>query len=224
LAYAIKDNPQRLRLFMDTLTDLSIEVPDERNLTDEQLRRQLEEHHIAQSLPSTDPARRPQCPILAPILDVATRWNSTHSMLKRSLRIRPGLDKLGESERALWACSLEQPEWNNIEEVVRFLEPFAVVTKHIEGYKYPTLSVVVPLYNQLLETLKKWSEDELALVATRSAAYSAITKLEKYYNKTSSCNIIATVCDPRLKKHYFERKGWKDVDGQNLMDKFVDPM
>ena len=46
---------------------------------------------------------------------------------------------------------------------------------------------------------------------------TAHEKLNKYYEKTSTCNIIATICDPRLKLQHFERNGWSNCDGENLI-------
>ena len=93
----------------------------------------------------------------------------------------------------------------------------------MEGYKYPTLSLVVPLYNQLMSDLKACSENSLKTIAVRAAALAAYDKLNKYYEKTSTCNIIATICDPRLKLQYFERNGWSNCDGENLIATIVKP-
>ena len=80
---------------------------------------------------------------LNPVLDVATRWSSTHTMLTRAIRIRRGLDAVSVREDLHYEITDE--EWKDCEDIADFLHPCAVVTKHVEGMKYPTLSCVVPL-------------------------------------------------------------------------------
>ena len=44
-------------------------------------------------------------------------------------------------------------DWGVFAQVQQLLETFAVITTYIEGNRYPTLSLVVPLYNELLKLL-----------------------------------------------------------------------
>ena len=81
-------------------------------------------------------------------------------MIERALRIRIGLDNITALERDLRDFELTEDEWNVLTEIKRFLEPFADVTKSIEGLLYPTLSVVIPLYNVLIDHIEDWVDNE----------------------------------------------------------------
>ena len=94
----------------------------------------------------------------------------------------------------------------------------------MESLKYPTLTHVVPLYNQLISDLEKWSRDPKKTIATRSAALAAIKKLNKYYSKLSPVNIVAVFFNPNLKYTYFRSHGWTYVEGENLLENEVIPM
>ena len=68
----------------------------------------------------------------------------------------------------------------NVDEAIDFLDSFEQVSMVMEGYKYPTLSLVVPLYNQLMSDLKACSENSQKTIAVRAAALAAYDKLNKY--------------------------------------------
>ena len=62
-------------------------------------------------------------------LDVDTRWNSTHEMVKEILRIRQTFDYVAKSIVEKKAKDenfelIESNEWDNLELVAEFLEPF----------------------------------------------------------------------------------------------------
>ena len=54
-------------------------------------------------------------------------------MVQRALRIRIGLDNITVLERHLRDFKLSDDEWNVLTGIKEFLEPFANVTKNIEG-------------------------------------------------------------------------------------------
>lgn len=163
---------------------------------------------------------------LVPILDVATRWGSTSAMVKRVIFIRSGLDSVTESERELRKFELSDEEWENLKEVDKFLDPLSAVSQHVEGFKYPTMSCVVPLYFKLLETLKEWAHDPLCehSVETKAAALANAEKLKKYLDICSYVSIISTILDCRLKLNFFQSIGWEDYDGENLIESKIKPV
>lgn len=68
------------------------------------------------------------------IMDCTTRWNSTNSMLKRLLAIKPAInDILTDASFDTLLAS----EWTKLEEIVSLLEPFAL---HTQISCRPTLS------------------------------------------------------------------------------------
>jgi len=93
----------------------------------------------------------------------------------------------------------------------------------MKGSKNPKFSSVVPLYNQILSDLVKWSEDKKRTIATRNAALSAIKKLKKYYNKLSPLNIVSVFIDPKLKYTYLRNHQWTNVRESNLFEETVVP-
>ena len=67
---------------------------------------------------------------------------------------------------------------------------------------YPTLSMVIPLYNTLIDHTEDYAfKEEDSLIKT--AATNSRTKLLNYYNKTNDTCIIVTILDPRLKMDYY---------------------
>jgi hypothetical protein len=80
-------------------------------------------------------------------------------MLERALEIRTGLDAMTGIKRFLRQHELSNEDWHVIKEVTKFLEPFASVTQEIKGSKYPTLNVVIPLYNSLIDHIEDWIDE-----------------------------------------------------------------
>ena len=64
-------------------------------------------------------------------------------MLDRGILVRPGLDKLAANVRELRKFELDDHEWTNASEVSKFLDPFYIISRHMEGSKYPTLRGVI---------------------------------------------------------------------------------
>lgn len=212
LAIAIRASPQRLAVFKQTLLNLKLSYHDKDYLGEEtdEINIEVDEH----------------VRILLPLRDVATRWSSTYLMLRRALAIRSGLDET-TTHRDFISQDIGEEGWKKIEECLKFLEPFATITKHVEGFKHPTLSCVIPLYNKLLNFLEDWANDSSHSSTSKSAAFAAISKLTKYYDKTTEVYLVSTVLDPRLKLNYFIKNGWEDGDlaygGGNLIEKSVRP-
>ncbi|GBB89254.1 hypothetical protein RclHR1_15940003 [Rhizophagus clarus] len=148
---------------------------------------------------------------LQPILDVKTRWNSTHNMLKRALKMREVLDTIARSDKELQNFELSEDEWNRIDEVMSVLMIFVHTTNVMSIVKYPMLSSVVPLYNYLIDELEDYCESQNNSSDIVIAVKAGIEKLERYYAKIDNMTIytVATVLDPRLKLGYYEDHKWK---------------
>ncbi|GBC19616.2 zinc finger BED domain-containing protein RICESLEEPER 2-like [Rhizophagus irregularis DAOM 181602=DAOM 197198] len=145
------------------------------------------------------------------ILDVKTRWNSTHNLLERALKMREALDAIARSDKELQNFELSDDEWNRIDEVVSVLMIFIHTTNVMSSAKYPMLSSVVPLYNYLIDELEDYCESHDSSSDIVIATKAGIEKLERYYAKTDDTNMytVATVLDPRLKLSYYEDHKWK---------------
>ncbi|CAF4838020.1 unnamed protein product [Pieris macdunnoughi] len=83
-------------------------------------------------------------PIMRPLQDVPTRWNSTYYMLERLLLLK------GELNSAISNLNTNIPVlsanyWSIIEKLVLVLKPSEEVTKEISGDRYVTGSSVIPI-------------------------------------------------------------------------------
>jgi len=162
---------------------------------------------------------------LKPILDCPTRWNSTADMLERALKLRDCLVAFSSifdatknaSEETL---SLPLNSWTNFERIFEYLLPFRQATLLICGDTYPSISMIVPLYNSLLDHLKFWMvEKSNPSEALHRSIVSANAKLSDYYNSTSDCYTISTVLDPRFKLEYYKKQE-KEGDRESSNDIF----
>ena len=142
-----------------------------------------------------------------PIMDYPERWSSTYFFLKRGLKLRPAIDDIAE-DQDLRKNKIQPDEWDILQEVFLFLEEFALVTAYIEGSEYPTLSLVLPMYNQLLNLLEDVSRDEKKNHLIVQGAAAGLLQLSSYYDKSSPMILAATFMDPRCKMKYFVDHGW----------------
>jgi hypothetical protein len=83
-----------------------------------------------------------------PILDVATRWNSTDDMLETALRLKIPLQRIFASfyESGDIDVEVTSEDWLNFEAIHEFLYLFKEATKETCGDLKQTLSYVVPWY------------------------------------------------------------------------------
>ncbi|CAI5478051.1 unnamed protein product [Closterium sp. Yama58-4] len=103
---------------------------------------------------------------------------------------------------------LTDADWEILHAVKAFLNPFARVSKAAEGEAYPTVSMVVPYYNGLIDAL------EARLAKGPSAALkpmieAALEVLKKYAYMSSNELWIATFLDPSMKAAWFDDAHWE---------------
>ena len=132
-------------------------------------------------------------------------------MIERAFRIRRSLDYIAAIDRELRGFEINESEWEMIAICLEFLEPFAVTTREMESATYPTLSVVIPLFNALISHIEDWeSGNNMHPEEIVNAGKAAKRKLLKYYDKTTDAYFMAVVLDPRLKMNYFEDNNWEE--------------
>lgn len=86
------------------------------------------------------------------ILDVPTQWNSTYDMFFCTLNLKNPLNiMLNEMNQNKKVMNLEESNWNIFKDIVEFLRPFKETCEASCCDKYPSLGVVVPLYNSLID-------------------------------------------------------------------------
>lgn len=130
---------------------------------------------------------------------------------------------------------ITEDEWNELEQIEKFLCPFHEVTTIMSASTYPTFSVTIPLYNILIDHVEdiidsnnEVNDDEFSEIESnienekkenwslsiKEAAKLCKIKLLKYYNKTNDSYLISVILDPRLKFEYFQTQKW----GKELID------
>jgi hypothetical protein len=133
-------------------------------------------------------------------------------------------------------------EWTELEKVKLFLEKFKEITVLMSGSSYPTLSMLIPLYNALIDHMEDYmfededenenknedenegddengSGDEESII--KKAATNGREKLLQYYNKTNDACIIVTILDPRLKMEYYNDETWNDDQRKEIRKKLI---
>ncbi|KAJ4940608.1 hypothetical protein JOQ06_026905 [Pogonophryne albipinna] len=119
--------------------------------------------------------------------DVVTRWNSAHDMLERFLEQQP----------AICAALLSsESDVTTAEEVVSALKPMKEATQYMSKEKTPTLSVIAPLQDTLINGLKP-IEGESAVIKVMKAAMSG--DLQKRYIDLKATLHACSAMDPRFK-------------------------
>jgi hypothetical protein len=147
--------------------------------------------------------------------DNSTRWNSWYTMLESI--VTPTIQSAIVQYTANHLDSLEDDrllpdDWVVLERMVKFLEPFKVITKVTEG-RHASLADVLPAIDCLLDSFstelsKAEAEHNRALAAMLKCGWET---LDKYYSLTDRAPVYvaAVVLHPRRKWAYFHRR-WKD--------------
>jgi hypothetical protein len=145
--------------------------------------------------------------LLTVVADVKHRWNSTGLMLKRFMEIRPDISIVGNDAsltKAFTEMKLPSDEsWEFYAQVDKILQPAITVTKALSGSKYPTLSLVMPLYIGLLRTWGGLYLEGNGLIITHPLAAKLLKDLLKSCNDlhfgkiNSSAARLALMSDPR---------------------------
>ncbi|CAI5997190.1 unnamed protein product [Closterium sp. NIES-64] len=157
-------------------------------------------------------------PALKLVQDSPTRWGSTHDMVERAGVLQEpitvffaqtqGVSKTDKAK--LDTLRLTDADWETLHSVKTFLSPFAKVSKAAEGAAYPTVAMVLPYYNGLIDAM----ESRLAKgpSATLKPMIEAALGLLKKYELMSSNELwIATFLDPSMKAAWFDDAHWETL-------------
>ncbi|KAE8236777.1 hypothetical protein A4X03_0g9329, partial [Tilletia caries] len=144
------------------------------------------------------------------VMDV--RWNSTLGQLLSLLHLEPAL-RLLFGERAYRDHAWGEPVWVAIRDITRILAIFKDVSEHLQGRKFPTMSVAAEGF-----VLMTYELNDLAASAVLSPWGSEVlklfqTRLEEYrpHLIDSDVTLWATVLDPTMKKDVIEADGIHNV-------------
>ncbi|CAI5493763.1 unnamed protein product [Closterium sp. Naga37s-1] len=152
------------------------------------------------------------------VSDSPTRWGSTHDMLERAGVLQEpitvffaqtqGLSKADKAK--VESLKPTDADWETLHAVKTFLSLFAKVSKAAEGAAYPTVAMVLPYYNGLIDAM----ESRLAKgpSATLKPMIEAALGLLKKYELMSSNELwIATFLDPSMKAAWFDDPHWETL-------------
>ncbi|CAI7750420.1 unnamed protein product [Closterium sp. NIES-53] len=137
-----------------------------------------------------------------------TQFPFPHTSPQTIPSTRQGLSKT--DKKKVESLRLTDADWETLQAVKTFLSPFAKVSKAAEGAAYPTVSMVVPYYNGLIDAM----ESRLAKGPSptlQPMIVAALSHLKKYANITSNEYWIATFLDPSTKAAWFDDAHWEKL-------------
>lgn len=133
---------------------------------------------------------------MKPKLDCSTRWNSTYFLIQRALRLRAALTVQFEQLK----LPLDDEDWKSFTELDAFFNRFDKATNLCCADKYPTLSLVVPIYNVLMNQLSAFihaHKDKTTPISRRVAAGEVLRCLKRIVHDRDR--------GPRLKLQYYDK-------------------
>lgn len=93
------------------------------------------------------------------VVDVTTRWWSTHDMIQRLIYLKPALEGMVVNEDIPKDKWLLNSEWQLLQEIQQVLAPFKEAQVNLEGEKYVTVSLMPLLLSDIMVQMKKLVED-----------------------------------------------------------------
>ncbi|CAI5516499.1 unnamed protein product [Closterium sp. Naga37s-1] len=128
-----------------------------------------------------------------------------------NLAVQAALSGLSKTDKKkVESLRLTDADWETLQAVKTFLSPFAKVSKAAEGAAYPTVSMVVTYYNNLIDAM----ESRLAKGPSptlQPMIVAALSHLKKYAYITSNEYWIATFLDPSMKAAWFDDAHWEKL-------------
>ncbi|KAK6168330.1 hypothetical protein SNE40_020888 [Patella caerulea] len=144
---------------------------------------------------------RQQLPKHKLVIDVQTRWNSALDMTSRFLEQQPAVyaaltsKELRGKEKDI--STLSESDIASAEELVSVLSPLKIATTALCDENTPTLSIIMPLMDRLLNEIMSPKEGDTNLIKQMKLA--VVNDLSNIYKNIKSELLIATVLDPRFK-------------------------
>ncbi|CAI5463083.1 unnamed protein product [Closterium sp. Yama58-4] len=152
------------------------------------------------------------------VQDNPTRWGSTYDMVDRTCALQnpimmyfastQGLSK--DDKKKVAKMRRTDADWERLQAVKTFVSPFAKVSKAAEGAAYPTVSMVVPYYNGLIDAIEaRLAKGPSAMLEPMVVA--ALRHLKKYAYITSNEYWICTFLNPSMKAAWFDDAHWEKM-------------
>ncbi|XP_077294601.1 E3 SUMO-protein ligase ZBED1-like [Arctopsyche grandis] len=155
-------------------------------------------------------------PVLKLKQDVQTRWNSTFDMLKRIVQVKDAVIATVALLRP--DLTLNEGDWEVIEEVLPLLSPFYEITVEISAEKNVTLSKIIILCNLLKFFLQKHVSYNTKIVDVQSLLKKGMEDRFKDIEK-NMLYAECTILDPRFKTRGFKNQRACEMVVQALRNK-----
>ncbi|KAF5345060.1 hypothetical protein D9758_010453 [Tetrapyrgos nigripes] len=189
-------------------------------------------------------AEKSEMKLLMLILDVITRWGSTHQMMLthnpistigRAGAFRDAIDSYASQHSDLLDYCLDENDWNNIIKVTGWLKTFRAATVQMSTTKTPmlssTLEVLRELEDDIKEIIRSLGTFDVS-VHVRDALVAAHSKLSEYFYKFDESPFYtwSMLLDPRIDREALEADyeqeltlaGHLNTSRQKLRDYYTD--
>lgn len=140
------------------------------------------------------------------ILDVATRWNSTFSMLERAFELKTAINLfVSQYPMPDDVQPLNSYDWACVESIMGILKPFYELTVELSSEKHASLSKVVPVCKLLFKFYSTKVAKTSATTVEQELCQHILGQLKHRFQSVEFNHILslATLLDPRFKQHAF---------------------
>ncbi|KAF8602022.1 hypothetical protein BDV93DRAFT_414455, partial [Ceratobasidium sp. AG-I] len=152
---------------------------------------------------------------------VSTRWNSDYECLTSHKELKPCVQMLtAESENNLRALSLDDEQWDLLEQLIRVLKIFKEASDLFSRAEVPFVHEVVPIFVRIrrrLELVRKDKSQKLNPII-RAAAHSALLIHHKYMGLFMDSEVywIALIMCPDLKLQWLWDNGYTNEEVEHI--------
>lgn len=172
----------------------------------------------------SDKQKMLQLPSHKLVQDVTTRWNSSHDMLERYLEqqaaVFAALTDGSLKKKIKEVVTLSDTDVQLADDVVQVLKPLKTITILMSSEKMPTLSMILPLKDRILTSMKHTGSDSATVKEMKTAIAS---DFQDRYPQTDVALTdilhISTALDPRFKSLRFLDEATKTTVFHSLKEK-----
>lgn len=133
-----------------------------------------------------------------PCLDTETRWSSTFTLIKKSIKAKRVINSMVRQVPELCDYIITDDEWTKAGSVCEFLESAATLTERQSGSQYVTLSINSKLFNRLRSRCESQiGQDDATL---KLIAEKMLEKLNSYSELINTeLSDLSRILDPRIR-------------------------